>query len=264
MIYFHMVNIKRLGILILAVYVGLVLFGWLASDTMIFLPPKDKYEKLPGEIILKTSDGESLTALWLENPKARHVILFSHGNAENLGQNVFYFEWLRREGFSVFAYDYRGYGRSTGSPSVNGVYRDIEAAYLYLTENLKIPPQRIIIHGRSVGSGPSTWLASTKPVGGLILESPFKSAFKVVIPFPPILGDKFPNLSRIRNVKCPLLVIHGEVNDVIPISHGRKIYDRHRGPKMALWMPEAGHNDILQWAGDDYWKSLRRFSESLP
>jgi len=253
------VKVKRLLVLFIFCYIGLVIFGWFAADKMIFVP-SEKYGPLSGEVTLN-SEQEKLTAVWLENPKAQHVILFSHGNAENLEQNMFYFKLMRREGFSVFAYDYRGYGRSTGKPTEQGTYRDIEAAYRYLTKTLKIDPKRIIIHGRSVGTGPSTWLASKHPVGGLILESPFTSSFRVVIPVIPVIGDKFPNLRRIRKVSCPLLVIHGEVDDAIPIAHGRKVFARHPGPKMSYWVPRAGHNDILQWSGEAYWNTMHKFEK---
>src|SRR5260370_10708902 len=128
----------------------------------------------------------------------------SHGNAEELGDGHSWHEDLRRAGFSVFAYDYQGYGISQGKPSEHNAYDDEEAAYDYLTRQLQIPPNRIIIYGRSVGTGPAVHLAARKPAAGLILQRPFVSPFRVPTRVPLFPFDKFPKSTDIRPVHCPL------------------------------------------------------------
>ena len=111
---------------------------------------------------------------------------------------------------------------------------DVEAAYAYLVNELGVAPQRIIVLGRSVGSGPATYLASRKPVGALLLESPFVSAFRVVTGIPILPFDKFNNLSRIGQVHCPALVVHGTADRVVAFWHGRKLYEAANEPKLHL------------------------------
>ncbi|MHC5162858.1 MAG: alpha/beta hydrolase, partial [Planctomycetota bacterium] len=141
-------------------------------------------------------------------------------------------------------------------------YKDIVAAYRYLVENLNTDPNTIIVHGRSVGSGPSCFLASQKPVGGLILESAFTSVHRVAIgmslPF-----DPYNNLMRIQSIDCPLLIIHGKRDSVIPFWHGQTLYEIANKPKMNYWVETAGHNDLLYRAGNYYWKTLDRFVELI-
>ncbi len=246
------------------IYVGLCLFAWLGADWLIHHPPPRKYGSLPGEVKLMTSDGVAISAVWLPNPKATFTILFSHGNAEDLGHDLPFLRELCGAGFNVFGYDYRGYGHSEGRPSEKGLYRDIEAAYDHLIGSLKIPPDHILVLGRSLGSGPSTYLVSTKPAGGLILESAFTSAFRVVIPFPFFPFDQFPNLKRLPQVRCPILVIHGTSDTIINIKHGRKLHESYQGPKQSFWAEGADHNDLSYVAADEYLKALQNFSKILP
>src|SRR5260370_14117469 len=147
---------------------------------MIFLPHPSSYNDSPEILKLRSTNGSLISALYLPNPSARFTLLVSHGNAEDLGDDRYWLEDLRRAGFSVFAYDYQGYGTSQGKPSEKGAYDDEYAAYDYLIANLKIAPDRIIICGRSVRSGPAVHLAARRPAAGLILQSPVASAFRVL------------------------------------------------------------------------------------
>src|SRR5215813_12301269 len=122
---------------------------------MIFLPPPATYRDAAETLHLTTTDGTRLSAVHLANPHADFTILYSHGNAEDLGLIAPLLARLREWGFAVFAYDYRGYGTSRGTPSERGAYEDVDAAYAFLTRTLGVPPGRIIAYGRSVGSGPA-------------------------------------------------------------------------------------------------------------
>ena len=163
----------------------------------------------------------------------------------------------------MFCYDYRGYGRSDGRPSEKACYEDAMAAYGYLVTELKIPPERIIIFGRSVGGAPSLELASKKPAAGLILEAAFATAFSVVLPFPIFPFDRMRNVSKIPKIKMPVLIMQGTDDEVIPFSHSKKLFDAATDPKSYYVIEGANHNNLMLVAGDDYWKKIDEFAETL-
>jgi fermentation-respiration switch protein FrsA (DUF1100 family) len=210
-------------------------------------------------VSLTTADDVRITAVHLVNERAEYTILYSHGNAEDLGLIAPSLARLRELGFTVFAYDYRGYGTSRGRPSERGAYKDIDAAYDHLTRVLGVPSNRIIAYGRSVGSGPAVDLAARRPLAGLVVESAFVTAFRVLTRVPLLPVDKFRNIDKIGKVSCPVLVMHGAQDDIIPIDHGRRLFKAAREPKRALWVEEAGHNDFLLVAGDRQARALREF-----
>jgi abhydrolase domain-containing protein 17 len=243
-------------------YLSLALIAWLFSDRMIFYPPKSTYtaSDLPVKL-LPVDTQRRIAVLYLPNPHALHTLIFSHGNGEDLGHNRWFLAALRDAGFAVLAYDYRGYGLSAGGvPGENATYEDIEAVYDYATRELAIPPHALIVHGRSVGTGPSVHLAASRPVGGLILESGFTSAFRVLTVVAIFPFDRFPNLRRLRDVRAPVLVMHGTRDEVIPYRMGRQLFEAAREPKAHLWIDGAGHNDFAAVAGARYWQALQNFS----
>lgn len=248
---------------VLFVYVCLCLYAYFGSDRSIFLPPPSSYSDSEAIVKLPVRDDIEISALYLRNPEARYTILYSHGNAEDLGQILPSLTELQNLGFSVFAYDYQGYGTSDGNPSERNAYRDINAAYRYLTETLEIPPSQIIIYGRSVGGGPSTDLASREAVAGLVLESAFVTTFRVLTRVRLIPFDKFDNLGKLQNVYSPVLIIHGTEDEVIGSWHGEKLYEAANEPKQKLWVDNAGHNDVVETAGDRYETALREFRQLI-
>ncbi len=252
-------SLARLCLSIVFIYASFALLAWLLADRMIFLPPAPQYVDDRGILKLRTAAGERISAVYLPNPRADYTILYSHGNAEDLGVIQPFLPVLRDLGFAVLAYDYRGYGTSEGRPSERGSYQDISAAYEYLTRQLGLPAHRIILYGRSVGAGPAVDLAARQPVGGLVLESSFTAAFRVLTRVPLLPFDKFRNLAKIPRVGCPVLVMHGLADDVVPASHGQRLFAAAREPKLSLWMPGAGHNDFVWVAGARWAQALREF-----
>lgn len=170
---------------------------------------------------------------------------------------------MRDAGFSVLGYDYRGYGTSEGSPSERKAYLDAEAAYAYLVEEVRLPPGRIIVHGRSLGGAMAIELAAHKPVGGLIVESAFVSAARVVTSMPVCFLDRFKNHEKIGAVGCPVLFIHGTADRLIPLWHAERLFAAANEPKWSWWVEGAGHNDLQWHAGRAYWRRLRGFADSL-
>jgi fermentation-respiration switch protein FrsA (DUF1100 family) len=244
-------------------YLSLAIYAWFLSDGAIFLPQPSSYRDGPDILKLKSTHGNLISALYLPNPSAKFTLLVSHGNAEDLGDDRSWLEDLRHAGFSVFAYDYQGYGTSQGKPGEKSAYDDEMAAYNYLITNLKTAPDRVIIFGRSVGSGPALHLATRRPVAGVILQSPFISAFRVVTRVPVLPFDKFPNSKEIRRVRDPILIIHGERDSIVPIWHGRKLYDLAADPKQFFAVPRADHNDLDLVAGPSYARAIQSFAASL-
>jgi abhydrolase domain-containing protein 17 len=256
-------GLLRILLSLLLVYAGVAAWAWFYSDRMIFLPPSPGYRDTPEVLKVPTKDGEYIAAIYLANPDSTYTLILSHGNAEDLGSVLPLLPGLANLGFSVFAYDYRGYGLSEGSPSERRVYADIDAAYDYLTRKLAVAPDTIVAYGRSLGAGASVDLAARRPVGGVILESPFLTAFRVMTKVPLFPFDKFRNVDKIGRMRCPLLILHGEADEIVPFWHGRELFDRASGPKTFVAIPGAHHNDLMWVAGARYGQALRDFEASL-
>lgn len=253
-------SIFRLIRSILIIYVLVGLWAFFFSDRLIFLPRPSSYQENQEFVKLQSGDQVQITGIYLALPKAKYTILYSHGNAEDLGEILPRLRDLRDIGFSIFSYDYQGYGTSQGNPSVKNAYQDINAAYEYLTQQLGIPENQIIVYGRSVGGGPSVDLASRQPVAGLVVESSFTTAFRVVTRIPIYPFDKFRNIDKIKDVNCPVLVIHGNYDRVIPFSHGKQLFNTANEPKLSFWVDGAGHIDLLAVAGERYEKVMIEFA----
>ena len=251
---------KRLAVLLVAAYVVLVLIAALLSDQLMFWPHASSYGDSPEIIKLTTADGVTISALHLVDPTATYTVLYSHGNGEDMGDLRDIYERICAAGFNVFAYDYHGYGTSGGSPTEAHAYADIDAAYEYLTTKLYVPPSRILVLGHSIGGGPSAELAARKPVGGLILESTFVSAFRTPTRVALLPWDKFTNLAKLSSIHCPVLVIHGQSDMIVPAWHGRQLYEAAPQPKQCFWVQKAGHNDLVDVAGQQYSKALQDFA----
>ncbi len=256
-------SLKRIMRFILILYVSVGVWAYFFAERIIFQPGPSSYEPSADLLTLTTANQVKITAIYLDNPNAKYTLLYSHGNAEDLGDNRFLLEEWRQMGFSVFAYDYPGYGTSEGTPSEQGTYQAIDAAYYYLTQQLKIKSDRIIIYGRSVGGGPSVDLASRQPAAGLILESTFTSIFRVktIIPLYPF--DRFNNIEKIKSVRCPVLMIHGTQDQMIPFAHGQQLFAAASPPKLSFWVAGANHNNVVGVAGDRYEQKLKEFVKIL-
>ena len=187
------------------------------------------------------------------------VTLFLHGNAGNVTHRGAHMRAIAQAGSSVLVIDYRGYGRSQGSPSEKGLYADADAGYEYVARLGK----RVVIHGESLGSAVAVDLASRKPCAGLVLEAPFSSARAVAARVLPLVGPlliwSYDAKSKIRSVKAPLLVIHGDRDEVIDYSLGRDLFEAANQPKEHRRVEGGHHNDILESAGPAYVEWLSAF-----
>ena len=247
-----------------ALYAALALIAWRFGERLMFPAPKSSYrDSLDGLLTLTSSDGTRIAALHLPDPRARFTILYSHGNGEDIGNVLPVLAAMQRLGFAVFAYDYRGYGVSDGAPGVEGVTRDAETAYAYVTRDLGVQPERLILWGRSIGGGPTVHLASQHPVAGMVLEATFTSAFCVVTSRRILPFDRFENRRLLRAMSVPTLFIHGRKDRVVPFVHGERNFACAGEPKRSLWVDGAGHNDLWLVAPREISAALVDFAASL-
>ncbi|MGJ8698308.1 MAG: alpha/beta hydrolase, partial [Verrucomicrobiaceae bacterium] len=208
-----------------AIYLLLLLCALFGADALIFQPPRTLFEKPNAHFSSVRSSADETISIYYRPPlHGMPVILWSHGNAEDLRTVHTMMDDFHSLGYGMLAYDYPGYGLSSGRKSEEGTYRAINAAYQHLTQSLNHPPNRIILLGQSVGSGPTCYLAENQSHAGVILIAPFLSAFRTAVPFPIFPGDRFPNLERIKKMSQPLLIIHGIDDRVISHSHGEELH----------------------------------------
>jgi abhydrolase domain-containing protein 17 len=244
-------------------YGTIALYAYFFGDRQLFQPQPVTYRDTPDIIKLAAPNSQTISALYLPAPAAQYTLLYSHGNAQDLGDIRPILEELRSLKLNVLAYDYRGYGTSQGQPSEANAYQDIQTAYRFLTEQKQIKGDRIILLGQSIGSGPSVFLATRQPIAGLILQSGFVSAFRVVVPFPLLPFDKFLNRDRLAQVHAPVLIVHGTQDRVIPFWHSQSLYAAANQPKTLLPIQGADHNDLNEIGGQKYLLKIQAFAQSL-
>lgn len=255
----------RLFVLFSLIYLMFCVFAAFYADKILFpfpSPPTCREDQV--DFYLTTRSGIKVACAHRTPEKANGlVVLYSHGNGEDIGNLMPLLDEVSEKGIEILAYDYPGYGLSQGKPSESGCYEAIDAAYQHLTQELGVEPHRIVAWGRSLGTGPSCYLASTSKVGGLLLETPFLSAFRTVTEIPVLPWDRFGNLGRIQDITCPSLVIHGKLDEVIPFRQGRKIHKELPEPKSFLEIPTASHNDLGLKGGQLYQSAIDDFFSQL-
>lgn len=215
---------------------------------------------------LTAADGTQLHAWWFPKPDARFATLFLHGNAGNVTHRVNHAHAVLSAGSAFLVVDYRGYGKSQGQPSERGLYNDADAGYARLIQ-LGYPPDRIIVQGESLGTAVAADLAIRRQCAAVILESPLISVGKIaktVLPFVgPLVVRGYDTYRKISQVHVPVLVIHGEADEIVPFSQGRAVFLAANEPKQFWAVPAARHNDLLDIAGPAYVTHLRAFYRSL-
>jgi fermentation-respiration switch protein FrsA (DUF1100 family) len=218
------------------------------------------------DVWFSASDGVRLHAWLFQSDSAAATILMAHGNAGNLSHRLPVCLALRGAGFNVLIFDYRGYGRSEGDPSEEGIYLDAAAAFDQAARML--PGTAIVIHGSSLGGAVAVETAVRKPAAGLILEATFTSAADVGAihyPFLPVrimMRTGLNSIGKIRAVRAPKLFIHGDADEIIPIDLGRKLFEAAPEPKEFVTIPQAGHNDLFSIGGGEYLRAVGTFTRA--
>ena len=257
-------SFKRIIRSILFIYFTFFIIGMFFARFVIFKPPEPTYDaKEKGIITFRGVESNKIAAVYFPAKTNNFTIFFCHGNAEDIGIRIPVFKALNYLGYGVFAFDYRGYGLSSGRPTVKNTYVDSESAFSYLTKNLGVPPDKIILHGQSLGGGIAIPLAVKHKVAGLIVESSFVTAFRVLTRIPIYPFDKYKNIDKIKNVHCPVLFIHGLKDRLISPWHGKKLFKAANEPKMSYWVKEAGHNDLIYVAQEKYFDKIMEFTTKI-
>jgi hypothetical protein len=215
------------------------------------------------ELRFETSDGERLHGWWIRagrRPALAHVLFF-HGNGGNISHRLGTARALVDAGFDLLLFDYRGYGLSSGTPSEEGTYRDARAARGALLERAGVDPARLVHLGESLGGAVAAELALEHPPLGLVLQSTFTSVRDIArlhYPFVPafVVPNAYPTLDRIRRLRSPVLLIHGEHDDIVPVAHGRALFEAAPEPKTMHVFRGAGHNNLVEVASDSYSAAL--------
>jgi len=256
---------------LLLIVAGIRLF----ENTFIYFPPRCPKGLSPPELYplhvedvwLTTLDKVRLNAWYLPNPASEKVLLWFHGNAETIGHGLEHLRFYSRLAVNVLAMDYRGFGKSEGSPDETGVYRDADAAYHYLVRERHIQPKNIIFLGHSLGGAVAIDLASRRECGGLIVQSSFTSAkdmarriFRIPL-FEYLLKSRFNSLAKIRRVRAPILIVHGTRDQVVPFSMGQRLFAAAPEPKFFFPVEGAGHNNLAEVGGNRLLDHLKSFLE---
>ena len=229
-----------------------------------FLPPQ-RYALHVEEVWITTADGVKLSAYFLPHASSPKVLLWFHGNADNIGFGLEQMKALATMDVNILELDYRGYGKSDGSPEEAGIYRDADAAYRYLAATRHFKPENVIIYGHSLGGAVAVDLASKRECGGLIVESSFTSGRDMArrmfsIPLLAyVTKSRFDSIEKIKQARSPVLVIHGTRDTVIPFFMGEALYQAAPEPKAFFGVEGAGHNDIFAVGGERYLRQLKEF-----
>jgi fermentation-respiration switch protein FrsA (DUF1100 family) len=253
-------------------YAALVALVWYIQDRLIYYPQMGReIASTPAargvpydDFTITTEDGEKLNVWWVPALSPRGAVLLFHGNAGNISHRIEYALMFRALGYSTLLVDYRGYGKSSGKPSEEGTYKDADAAWRWLTQTRGIPEDRIVLFGESLGGGVASWLAARHKPRALVLASTFTSAVDLgaqvygFLPVRLISRYRYATLERLPEVRSNVLVIHSPDDDIIPFSHGKRLFEAAHEPKTFLEI-RGGHNEGFVFVRPEWVKALGDF-----
>lgn len=269
-------NVLSAAATIAAAYAALLAIVYLMQGSLVYYPGIGReavatpaayglsFEKLS----IVTEDGETLDAWWIPASQQKGVVLLCHGNAGNISHRIDYARMFAELGYGTLLFDYRGYGKSTGKPTEEGTYRDATAAWRWLTETRGVAPRDIVVFGESLGGAVAAWLAAQHTPRALVIASSFTSVPDLgaqvywFIPVRWLSRFKYDTAAELSKVAAPVLIAHSSTDDIIPYSHGRKLYDAAREPKTFLELG-GGHNDGFIFMRADWVASLAGFLQSV-
>ena len=282
-------SLVAIGTFLAIAYSAACIFLFTAQSKFIFFPtraiettPEDlqlRYQDVALPISSKKGAVQSVHGWWIPGSKrpvnqgeSGKVVLYLHGNGLNVWANVEHANRFHRLGLSVFLIDYRGYGQSQGDfPTESQVYQDAQLAWDYLVKKRGINPNQIYIYGHSLGGAIAIDLAVRHPeAAGLIVEGSFTSTRAMVdfqkglyrmFPIDLLLTQRFDSIAKVDRLQIPVLFIHGTADYIVPVEMGRKLFDAAPEPKQLYIVPDAGHNNLAQFAGAEYLQRVRLFLE---
>jgi fermentation-respiration switch protein FrsA (DUF1100 family) len=247
------------------------------EEKFIYFPQKypngayDQAQSIPNlrDCWIKTADSVTIHAWFAPAESAKVTFVVSHGNAGNISHRYPLLRSLQKHGFNVLMYDYRGYGRSEGTPTEEGIYKDGLAAFDYAESLPEARTNRVVLWGTSLGGAVAIDVATHRHAAGLILESTFTSAndvARIAYPFLPVqffMHTKLNSLEKIPTLALPILMMHGARDSIIPIGLSRRLFDAANEPKDFYEIPNADHNDTFFIGGEEYFSRISRFISSI-
>jgi pimeloyl-ACP methyl ester carboxylesterase len=245
-------RLRRWALLLGIVYLGVVGLLVLFENELVYMPGSAARWTEPAgfvaeDVALRSADGTALHAWWIPRDGGAGALLFCHGQMGNLSSRGGLMKRLLKLGMPILIFDYPGFGKSEGDPTEQGCYDAADAAYDWLVEDRKVPPERIVIMGKSLGGGIATDLASRKSHGALVLVMNFTSTPDVaqhLLPFVParlVMRNRFDNLAKIGRCTGAVYLAHGSCDGKIPPEHARQLYEAAPGPKRLFLMDGLGH-----------------------
>ena len=251
----------------------LAVFGACGLENRMIFFPSTPLERTPAdvgllyeEVFFAAQDGVRLHGWFIPHSAAKTTLVWFHGNAGNIGHRVENIRLLHElVQVNIFIFDYRGYGLSGGRPSEAGTYLDGAAALELVARKMGSPQPPSVLFGRSLGAAVAVEMAIRFPTDGLILESPFLSIREMArvifprLPIGPLLTTRYDVHEKIKNIKVPLLVLHGDRDDIVPFQHGQMIFEAAPEPKKFFKIAGAAHNDTYGVGGPDYFRQLKDF-----
>ena len=255
---------------VLVAYGGLCALMYLFQNRLLYFPWKTITSRPSDlgveyrDVRFRTEDGLTLNGWFAQGEPGKPVVLVCHGNAGNLSNRVELIYVYRSLGYGVFVFDYRGYGESEGTPDEQGTYRDAAAAWDYLVDNSLVSPKRIVLLGRSLGGPVAAWLAGRKRPAALILESTFTSvpdlagSMYPLMPVRLLARNRYETIRHTRDVTCPVLVVHSRQDDVVPFTHGARLFQAAEEPKEFLEI-EGPHDGGYLLSGATYLDGVSGF-----
>lgn len=233
---------------------------------------KKKFKTVWTDETFKAHDGTKLHGWFVRLPNAKKTFLVSHGNAGNLAYRLKIINAIAATGCNVFAYDYRGYGKSEGEPTCEGITDDGVSAYDFLVNEKKVQPDDIVVYGESLGCAVSTYISQNRPVRGIVLQSGFSSIVEAArdrlpwfnlypeVTFPQRFLD---NVTAYKQKHAPLLLLHGVKDWILPSRYSQKIFENAIEPKQLVLLPNSSHNDVYDCDGARVGVALSQFVDSL-
>jgi uncharacterized protein len=254
--------LTRVTAVVVLAAVVLVVLAWVFQRRLIYLPSREPVPAaarvLPRseEVSFSTEDGLRLAGWFVPGVPGAATVLVFNGNAGDRSARAPLAAALARTGVSVLLFDYRGYGGNPGSPSEAGLAADARAARDYLDSRPEVRSESVVYYGESLGAGVAVGLAVERPPAALVLRSPFTSLADVgrrhypYLPVRQLLKDRYDSLGRIAAVRCPILVVAGGADGIVPAEQSRRLHDAAPTPKRYVEIPDADHNDLTLLAGD--------------
>ncbi|HEX6669493.1 MAG TPA: alpha/beta hydrolase [Gemmatimonadales bacterium] len=260
-------------------YLLMLLVLRLSEGRMLYVPggrrtllePPAELDLAVRKVTVTAADGVRLVA-WVMplDPGSGPWLLICHGNAGNISEagRPYHYAGLREQGLSLFAFDYRGYGESEGTPTEEGLYLDAEAAYHYLRDSLGVPPGRIVLFGHSLGSAVAVELARRVPAAGLILDGALTSVVEraqELFPYIPvrwIAASRYPSIERVGQLSVPKLFLHARDDEVVPLAHGQRLFEAAAPPKRFVEL-RGTHGDAFVEDSTAYYQAIGRFVAQL-